>query len=102
MSYVLVCVSFSPGVGVMQLFAIISTYCLLFPGLTKAAVKVWGIQSPRQSSTLLIMALIGQEMPGLWGYQVLLSGTEMSVCSDPPPWINIQQGLSHFAHLFVD
>lgn len=22
-------------------------------------------------------------------------------CSNPPPWINIQQGLSHFARLFV-
>lgn len=35
MSYVLVCVSFSLGVGVMDLFAVISTYSLLFPGLTK-------------------------------------------------------------------
>lgn len=36
------------------------------------------------------------------GYQVLHCGTKTSVCSNLPPWINIQPGFSHFARLFVD
>lgn len=30
-------------------------------------MKVLGIEALRLSSTLLIMVLMGQEMPGLWG-----------------------------------
>lgn len=37
----------------------------------------------------------------LMGYQAQHCGREIAVCYNPPPWINIQQGLSHFAHLFV-
>lgn len=70
--------------------------------LNESCIKVPGIQALILSSSLLIISLIGQEMPGLWGYQVLHCGTEMSVCSNLPPWINIQWGFSHFAHLFVE
>lgn len=98
MSYVHVCVSFSLCHGVVT---VISSCSLSSPGWTKATWRSGGIQALMPSSTLLIMALIGQEMPGLWGYQAQHGGTEMSICYNPPPWINIQQGLSHFARLFV-
>lgn len=98
MSYVHICVSFSLCHG---LVTVISSNIPLSSGWNKSHMKVWGIQARVPSSTLSIMSHIGQEMPGLRGYQAVLCGTEMSACYNPSPRINIQQGLSHFARLFV-
>lgn len=98
MSYVHICVSFSLCHG---LVTVISSNIPLSSGWTKATWGSGGFGLGCRPAPLLIMSHIGQEMPGLWGYQALLCGTEMSACYNPSPWINIQQGLSHFARLFV-
>lgn len=81
--------------------------CLYLPALVswrnKSCTKVPGIEALILSKlplNYLSHRAGNARLTG--GYQVLHCGTKMSVCSNLPPWINIQWGFSHFARLFVE